>query len=87
MQNGSNCGKRSLWPHEKSTYNPDMHPQSGSSIVDSWQMDYNHYRPHSSIGYMSPAAFVAMSLGYESATLCLSQDRDRECNTLVETCI
>jgi len=27
MQNGSNCGKRSLWPHEKSTYNHDMHPE------------------------------------------------------------
>ena len=28
-------------------------------VVDRWQMDYNHYRPHSSLDYMSPAAFAA----------------------------
>ena len=28
-------------------------------VVDRWRMDYNHYRPHSSLGYMSPAAFAA----------------------------
>ena len=28
-------------------------------VVDSWRMDYNHYRPHSSLGHMSPAAFAA----------------------------
>jgi hypothetical protein len=26
-------------------------------IVDRWRMDYNHYRPHSSLAYMTPAAF------------------------------
>jgi len=26
-------------------------------VVDRWRMDYNHYRPHSSLSYMTPAAF------------------------------
>jgi putative transposase len=29
-------------------------------VADRWRMDYNHYRPHSSIGYMAPAAFAEM---------------------------
>ena len=28
-------------------------------VVDRWGMDYNHYRPHSSLGYKTPAAFTA----------------------------
>ena len=28
-------------------------------VVDRWRMDYNHYRPHSSLDYMSPTAFAA----------------------------
>jgi transposase InsO family protein len=27
-------------------------------IADRWRMDYNHYRPHSSLDYMAPAAFA-----------------------------
>ncbi len=26
-------------------------------VVNRWRMDYNHYRPHSSLSYMTPAAF------------------------------
>ncbi len=26
-------------------------------IVDRWRMDYYHYRPHSTLAYMTPAAF------------------------------
>jgi hypothetical protein len=26
-------------------------------VVDRWRMDYNHYRPHSSLSYMTPAEF------------------------------
>jgi len=29
-------------------------------VADRWRMDYNHYRPHSSLGYMAPAAFAGM---------------------------
>ena len=28
-------------------------------IVDRWRLDYNHYRPHSRLGWMTPAAFAA----------------------------
>jgi putative transposase len=27
-------------------------------VVDRWRMDYNHYRPHSSLSYITPAAFA-----------------------------
>ena len=38
-------------------------------VVDRWRMDYNHYRPHSSLGYMAPAAFAATCQSSDSATL------------------
>ncbi|MBW8036280.1 MAG: transposase, partial [Planctomycetes bacterium] len=25
-------------------------------VADRWRMDYNHYRRHSSVGYMAPAS-------------------------------
>jgi len=57
-------------------------------VVDRWRMDYNHYRPHSSLSYMTPAAFAKLcvdvgcirpqSCGVERAQLCetLSQRVD-----------
>ncbi len=36
-----------------------LHIDEVRYVVDRWRMDYNHYRPHSSLGYMSPAAFAA----------------------------
>ena len=38
-------------------------------VADRWRMDYNHYRPHSSLNYMAPAAFAAMFQSSDSATL------------------
>ena len=29
-------------------------------VVDRWRMDYNHYRPHRSLAYMTPAAFAQL---------------------------
>ena len=29
------------------------------SIVEDWRQEYNHYRPHSSLDYLPPSAFVA----------------------------
>ena len=51
-------------------------------IADRWRMDYNHYRPHSSLGYMAPAAFAAMCLEQGSATLHLAQDEENMCEIL-----
>ena len=45
-------------------------------VVNRWRMDYNHYRPHSSLGYMAPAAFASKCLEQGSATLRLAQDKE-----------
>lgn len=29
-------------------------------VVERWRMDYNHYRPHSSLGHMTPAGFAEL---------------------------
>ena len=31
-------------------------------VVDRWRMDYNHYRPHSSLAYMTPAEFARLCI-------------------------
>jgi transposase InsO family protein len=51
-------------------------------VVDRWRMDYNHYRPHSSLDYMAPAAFGAKCLEQGSGTLRLPQDKENECGIL-----
>ena len=51
-------------------------------VADRWRMDYNHYRPHSSLDYMAPAAFAAKCLEQGSATLRLPQDKDNMCDVL-----
>ena len=51
-------------------------------VADRWRMDYNHYRPHSSLDYMAPATFAAKCLEQGSATLRLAQDREKMCDIL-----
>jgi len=29
-------------------------------VAERWRLDYNHHRPHSSLGYMTPAAYAAI---------------------------
>jgi len=29
------------------------------NIIEDWRRDYNHYRPHSALGYLTPSAFAA----------------------------
>jgi len=35
-----------------------QHIDEMKCVVERWRMDYNHYRPHSSLGYMTPAWFA-----------------------------
>jgi transposase InsO family protein len=35
-----------------------LHIDETKYIVERWRMDYNHYRPHSSLSYMTPAGFA-----------------------------
>lgn len=36
--------------------------------IEGWRQDYNHVRPHSSLGDLTPAAFARQSAGLRSAT-------------------
>jgi transposase InsO family protein len=37
-------------------------------IVESWRLEYNNHRPHSGLGYMTPAAFAAACIASVRAT-------------------
>jgi len=59
-----------------------LHIDELKYVADRWRMDYNHYRPHSSLDYMAPAAFAAKCLEQGSATLRLPQDKENTCDIL-----
>jgi len=44
-------------------------------IVENWRLEYNNHRPHSGLGYMTPAAFAASCNPSGSATLRLPDCR------------
>ena len=37
-------------------------------VADRWRMDYNHHRPHSMLGWQTPAAFAGAYAAPGSAT-------------------
>jgi len=37
-----------------------LHIDELKYIAERWRMDYNHYRPHSSLGYMTPAEYAKL---------------------------
>ena len=61
-----------------------LHIEELRYVVDRWRIDYNHYRPHSSLGYRSPAAFAASYVGPDSATLRQSQHNEDVRHPLIE---
>ncbi len=46
-----------------------LHIDEVRNVVDRWRMDYNHYRPHSSLSYVSPVAFAATCGPSDSASV------------------
>jgi hypothetical protein len=59
-----------------------LHVDELTYVADRWRMDYNHYRPLSSLDYMAPAAFAAKCLEEGSGTLHLPQDKEIKCEIL-----
>ncbi|MCP4612423.1 MAG: transposase [Planctomycetes bacterium] len=51
-------------------------------VADRWRMDYNHYRPHSGLDYMAPAAFAAVCPEQGSGSLRFTQDKENCCEVL-----
>lgn len=45
--------------------------------LDRWQAEYNEYRPHSSLGYLSPREFVALPLSEQRRRLRTAKRRPR----------
>jgi IS30 family transposase len=53
-------------------------------VANRWRMNYNHYRPHSSLDYMAPAAFAAKCLEQGCAPPSSRQGESMR-NTLITT--
>jgi len=45
-------------------------------VVDQWRLDYNHHRPHSALGYQTPAAFAARCCSSVRPTASLQNSSD-----------
>jgi len=55
-------------------------------LVEGYRLDYNHHRPHSSLGYMTPAAFAARCIASASPTAQPQQYRIEDVdNSLITT--
>ncbi len=54
-------------------------------LVEQYRLDYNHHRPHSSLGYMTPAGFAATCAPAGSAALRLPGHTCQEQDTLITT--
>ncbi|MHC4285507.1 MAG: integrase core domain-containing protein [Planctomycetota bacterium] len=59
-----------------------MHLDELRYVANRWQMDYNHYRPHSSLDYIAPATLEAKCLEKGSSTLRLNQEKGKTCEIL-----
>ena len=51
--------------------------REAQEVIEAWRHEYNHYRPHSSLGYVAPAAFAqeqqAVTATKPTATLSISE--------------
>ena len=55
-------------------------------IAQSWRLEYNNHRPHSGLGYMTPAAFAASCNPSGSAALRLPDCRTRNMDNSLIKC-
>ena len=54
-------------------------------IVENWRLEYNNLRPHSGLGYKSPAEFALSCIACASPTAQLQQyTGEQACNSLIE---
>ena len=54
-------------------------------IVENWRLEYNNHRPHSGLGYMTPAAFAAKCIASVRAAPSPQQYIEQNvCNSLIE---
>ena len=61
-----------------------LHIDEVRYVVDRWRMDYNHYRPHSSLDYVSPVVFAATCVPSDSATPHPSEHTYQSVDTLIK---
>ena len=55
-------------------------------IVEDWRLEYNNHRPHSSLGYMTPAAYAASCNPLGSAALRLTDCRTKNVDNSLIVC-
>ena len=55
-------------------------------IVEDWRLEYNNHRPHSSLGYVTPAAYAASCNPPGSATLRLADCRSKNVDNSLIKC-
>ena len=55
-------------------------------IVEDWRLEYNNHRPHSSLGYMTPAAYAASCNQQGSAALRLADCRTKNVGNSLIVC-
>jgi putative transposase len=55
-------------------------------IVENWRLDYNNHRPHSSLNYMTPAAFAARCIPSASPTAQPQEYRTRNVDNSLIVC-
>ena len=54
-------------------------------LVEDWRLEYNNHRPHSGLGYMTPAGFASFCIASASPTAQLQQYKTEQMdNSLIE---
>ena len=49
------------------------------AIIEAWRHDYNHLRPHSSLGYLAPEEFAARNQGSSASARTTWHSTDAGC--------